>query len=308
MPSSADLLTAFESCNRRGVWSRDWQRRKLLASEMVRRAVSAALLTSEREDYGELAGETVIELAAHQGMDAEHINIHRAALNHAAIADLIATTLRKPGSAPWENVTSNDRSFVSSAAVNSAGDVLHRFLPVGNWNAQRAEFETQSWYALGEVCMHKMPMQMIVAQMGTLNGGRRHGYWSKALLHPQRSSLRFRKRSSKTIDGFKETWIPVWREDHDEIDRQTWLQAMFEDDVLQESLIVVDIPYPEESEAQRIREIALRKLDVIARTRELPDKQLSTCRGPLAPCPFRLCCWGSQPEEAPTPEDFDAAI
>jgi hypothetical protein len=302
---SADILTGFESCNRRGVWSRSWEKRKLQASELVRRGVVAALLETEREDYGELAGETVIELAAHRGLDAEAINVHRSAMNHAAIADIVATAIRKPGTVNCQIPPNISPYWNSSALMDPHGRYLRRFLPVGSWNKERAEHEIRSWYAIGEVAMLKMPMQMIVAQLGVMNGGRRHGYWSKALLHPQRSSIRFRKRSRGTIDGFKETWIPMWREDHDEIDRQIWLAAMFEDDVLQESLFVVDIPYPEEGEAQRIRDIALRKLDAIARIRELPDKQLSTCHGPLAPCPYRQACW-QEPESVPSPEDFDA--
>lgn len=304
---SADVLSAFESCNRRGMWAHQWQKRKLHASEMVRRAIYAALLETERDDYGELAGEEVITLAAHQGMAAEHINTHRSALNHAAIADIIATALRKPGTLSCQIPLNTSENWLSSALVDPEGKSLRRFVPVGTWNVGRAEHERRSWYSIGEVAMMKMPMQMIVAQLGVLNGGRRHGYWSKALLHPRHSHIRFKKRSRGTIDGFKETWIPMWREDHDEIDRATWLQAMFEDDVLQESLFIVDIPYPEESEAQRIRDIAMRKMDVLTRIRELPDKQLSTCDGPLEPCPFRQCCW-QQPEAAPTVQDFDAVL
>jgi hypothetical protein len=292
-------------CNRRGYWARRWEKHRMTSTDLVRRAVSAALLEKDRDDYGESAGEELVTLASDRGLDAEGINLYRSVMNHAAIADLVASAIRKPNTPPWLQVHTKGSSWNYSALLDPSGTTLRRFLPVSSWNEDRKEHEVRSWFGIGEVCMLEMPMQMIVAQMGPMSGGRRHGFWSKALLHPQKSSLRFKKRSRGTIEGFKETWIPVFREEHDEIDRHTWLQAMFEDDVLQESLFVVEIPLPGELEAGRIRDMAKRKLDIVRRVTELPDKQLSTCDGPLAPCPFRDCCWG-QPESAPAIEIFDA--
>lgn len=265
--------------------------------------VTAGLTIDEHDNYGEYAGEEVVTLAAERGLDMDHVNRYRSVMNHAAIADIVTAAIRKPGS-PALQVHTKGSAWNFSSLIDPSGNYLRRFLPVGTWNQERQEHEVRSWYGLGEVCMAEMPMQMVVAQLGTMNGGRRHGHWSKALLHPQHSSLRFRKRSRATIDGFKETWIPVWREDHDEIERHRWLQAMHEDEVLQEVLFVVEIGLPGELEAGRIRDMANRKLDAAAAVTKLPDKQLSTCDGPLAPCPFRGCCW-ALPETAPNSQLFD---
>lgn len=378
---------------------------------MVRLGVLAGLTVTDRDDYGEYAGEEVVTLAAERGLDMEHVNKYRAVMNHAAIADIITAAIRKPNEDPWQtknnaknqlcalhgtasarsevllqtllgndekiqegpsadgrsqkenerqivsqglretredqktavpelrsgqerscispglqqtitgdlalrevpsgttgqNCTchSVDSSWSSSAFVDPTGRFLRRFIPVGNWTPERAQHEMRSWYGLGEVCMAKMPMQMVVAQLGPMNGGRRHNPWAKALLHPQHSSLRFRLRSRARVDGFKETWVPVYREEHDEIERERWLQAMIDDGVLQDLLFVVAIPLPGELEAERIRDMAKRKLDAALAVTKLPEKQLSTCDGPLAPCPFRDCCWG-QPETGPNSQLFDA--
>lgn len=277
-----------------------------MAADMVRKGVAAALLETEREDYGEYAGEEVVTLASERGLDAEHINLYRSVMNHAAIADLITTAIRQAPNSHWILPREKSKSWSSSAFMDPDGSRLRRFIPVSGWSTEREQHEIRSWYGIGEVCMLNMPMQMVVANLGPMNGGRRHGPWSKALLHPQHSSLRFKKRSRGTIDGFKETWLPVFREEHDEIDRGKWLQAMMEDDVLRDVLFVVDIPVPVDHEADRIREMAKGKLDAIAKLRKLPEKQLSTCDGPLAPCPFRDCCW-AQPEAAPCSPLFDAA-
>jgi len=212
-------------------------------------------------------------------------NLYRCAINHACAADLITTAIKEP----W--------SLSDGIYTDSTGGYLRRLVPVSTWNENRQNYEIRSWYSLGEVCRLNMPMQMVVAVLGPMNGGRRHGYWSKALLHPQKSSLRFKKRSRHTIDGFKETWIPCWREDHDEITREKWLEAMNLDGVLRESLFVVPIPVPEELERQRIVDLGKRQMERIIQLEETPDFQLSTCDGPLAPCPFRICCPSGHPKD-----------
>ncbi len=266
---------------------------------MVRRAVIVGLTETESADYGERSGEEVITLASDRGQDLEGHNLYRCALNHASIADLVTTSIRKPEDQPCKTVTKCSTWNISSL-IDPGENYLRRFLPVSTWNPERQNHEIRSWFGIGEVCMVKMPMQMIVAILGPMNGGRRHGFWSKGLLHPQKKSLRFRlsRKAHVKIEGFKESWIPVYKEEHDEISRDKWLEAMNEDGVLPDSLFIVNIPVPGELELQRIRDMAARKMDVIARLTELPEKQLSTCHSPLGNCPFVSCCW-AQPEVNP---------
>lgn len=272
--------------------------------EMFHAAVRQALV-EDHPDPGENAGEHFVTLAADRGLDLnrDHTNLYRCAVNHAAAADIIVTAARK-GEA-WRVPDPPNASWISSALMDPGGRQLRRFLAVSSWSDERAFYETRSWFSLGEVCQYRLPMQMVVAVLGVMNGGRRHGYWSKALLHPQHSSLRFRRRSRGSVEGFKETWIPVWREEHDEIDREKWLQGMLDDGVLQESLFVVNIPVPEESEVFKIQELGKRQVDRVSALKLLPEKQLTTCHDPLSPCPFRVCCW-SQPESHPQDGGFDA--
>lgn len=277
---------------------------------MLQRSVIAGLTETESVDFGERAGEEMVTLAANRGLDIEGHNRHRCALNHASIADLVTTSIRKPGSAAWNNagiISLINDNWSSSAYVDDAGTSLRRYLPVSAWNPEREQHELRSWFCAGEVAMLKMPMKLVVSVVGSMNGGRRHSYWSKALLHPNHSSLRFKRRTRDKIEGFKESWTPVYKEDHDEISREKWLSAMLEDGVLQELLFVVHIPVPGELETQRIRDMAQRELEQIAIRRDLPGKQLSTCYSPLGNCPFVECCW-SEPELVPSVQQgFDAA-
>lgn len=306
--NSADLLTAVEACDRKGFWARSWEKHRLQLNSMMSRAVTHGLTIQVSDDFGQLAGDEFVTLAAERGIDLDGINLHTCAVNHAAIADLIVTAIRKPGDRPWAvpRTQNWDGYWKSSASVDPTGAYLRRFLPVTNWNDERQNFEVQSWYGLGEVCHLRMPMQMVVAILGPLKNGRRHNPWSKGLLHPKASHLRFQKKQAK-LEGFKETWISVFREERDEINRERWLDAMFEDDVLRDILFVVDIPYPEEGLAEQIREMAKRQIDQVTGLNTLPAKKLSVCRGPLTPCPFRSCCW-AESESVPDAQSFDAVL
>lgn len=299
--SRAELLTAAESCLRKGYFTRRWESHRLRPIEMLRRSVIAGLVETEEPDYGERAGSEMMTLAAERGLDIVGHNVYRCATNAAAIADIVTMCIRKSGESAWITAESDP-----SVTLDSSGNLLRRFLPVSTWNEERQASEIRSWYGIGSVCQFKLPQQLIVAVIGPQTGGRRHGYWSKALLHPHGSSLRFKLRARAKIEGFRDTWIPCYREEHDEIPRDKWIDSMNEDGVLKESLFVVNVPLPGELEAQKIRDMAQRKLEAISAIKALPDKQLSTCDGPLSPCPFRGCCWSPQ-ELAPSgTSGFDA--
>lgn len=304
--NSAEILTAFETCKRKAFWVRQWDKHRISATEMVRRGVTAAMTVPEAEDFGDYAGEEVVDLAVNRGLDAlaKDVNIHASVMNHAAIADIVSGFIRKPKTKPWLTLAPG-KNWASSALMDPDGGLLRRFIPVSNWNPERMQHELRSFFTLGEVCMMRRPMQMVVAVLGQLSFGRRHSAWSKAFLHPQHSEIRFKPRARSRVDGFKETWLKVFREEHDEIPRDKWIAAMFEDDVVRDILFVVNVPLPGELEAQRIRDLIAFKLDSASRLDRLPEKQLSVCDGPLSPCQFRQCCWGD-PESAPTPGIFDA--
>jgi len=87
-------------------------------------------------------------------------------------------------------------------------------------------------------------MKIAVCLIGSHREGRYHSPWTKAVLHPVSKKLRFRRKNGKG-EGFKESWISIFREDRDEISTQTWLQSMLDDGVLQDSLILIDLPVPE---------------------------------------------------------------
>jgi hypothetical protein len=244
-------------------------------------------------------------LCAERGLELPNRNQHLypSAISHAAVADMVVTAIRNQNHEVWQPGPDPVDSWISSVQLDPTGTRLRRFLAVSTWSADRELYERQSWYCLGEVAHYGMPMQLVVAVLGPMVNGRRHNPWAKGLLHPQGSDLRFKLRRRSSVEGFKESWKPIYREEHDEIQRERWLGAMAMDEVLPELLFVVEIPVPEDSAA--IRKLAAHQLERMAGLRWTPPKQLSTCRNPIHPCPFQACCWG-QPETKPSFNGYDA--
>jgi hypothetical protein len=271
--------------------------------EMFHQAVHDALI-SDASDPGEHAGEVMLELARDRGLDIgrEH-NYYRCAINHAAAADLIVTAIRNVAES-WIVPDITYPGWRTSALMNAAGNHLRRFLGVAYWGEERETHVKNSWHVLGEIAHYQMPMQLVVAVIGPMSGGRRHSPWSKALLHPKGNRLRFRLRQRSRVEGFAESWRPIYREDHDEIERRAWLQGMLDDGVLESSLFVVEVPVPAENQCAHIRDLALRQLGRLDAIAALPEKQLTSCDSPLRPCPFRSCCW-VDPESQPEAGEFD---
>lgn len=304
--NSANLLSDYERCARRGFWSRSWQRHRLTSMEMLHSAVRSGLTESVRSDFGEVAGEHLMSLAENRGLDnVQGCHVYDCAIHHAALADIVVTGIRKPQESPWEpatpDTTPDTTPWVSGAYLDPSGAALRGILMVSSWSEERRNSAVRTWSTLGEVCQFGLPMRLAVAVVGSMISGRRRSPFSKGLLHPINRSLRFQRRSKGWTNGFRETWQPIWREDHAEIERQAWLQAMLEDEVLQDHLFVVDVAVPGEVERSRIRDMAARNLESLAGLKALPDAKLEVCHDPIHACPFIWCC--HNPEGPVSPED-----
>jgi len=142
---------------------------------------------------------------------------------------------------------------------------------------------------LGEIAHYNLPMSLIVCVIGQERDGLRSGPFTVGFLHPANHGLRFRKKSRSTSEVFNDKWERIHREDHAEISRETWLNAMLKDDVLREVLFREDIAIPATPHLLRIREMASRKLERLYALKEKPEANLSSCDWPV-PCVFRGCC------------------
>ncbi len=289
--NSPQILTAYEPCNRKGIWSRDWERAKIDLHELLLEGIKEGL-TSDRQDFNEAAGERIMEISARREIVSDQHDLYNQVIHYASISDIVSSAIRKPPDAPWgvlEPVSlPNGVEWQGSAFLSPDGAKLRRVVLATNWSDDRHYSEARSWFSLGEVCAYGLPMQEAVIILGASRNGKRHGYWSKGLRHPVNKKLRFRKRTD-TATGFKSSWKEVWREDYDEISTKEWLEAMYADGVLQDICFSVEIPVPEKIARQRIVDLAARRLDEIYQTKELPPQQLSTCDWPVV-CPFRSPC------------------
>jgi hypothetical protein len=289
--TSPQLLSAYERCNRSGVWSRDWRKWKMSDAEMLQRSIRAGL-RSDRKDFNIASGEETMTLSAEPGLETKEYNVFDQCVHLAALSDIITAAVRKPSERPWlipEDVRIGDGPTWRSAAYLSPDrNYLRRIAVVSNWGDDRHFGECRGWFSLGEMVAYSLPMQLVVAVIGSSRGGKRHSPWTKGLLHPVNKRLRFKKKNSVN-EPFKATWLPVWREDHDEITSESWLQSMLDDYVLQDHLFKIDIPLPTIENQKIILDLAVKKLDEIQNANVLPDQQYSTCDTP-DPCLFRSNC------------------
>ncbi len=290
MYGTAEILTAFEECPRKAFWMRSWKRSKLDGAAMLQQALRAGV-TSQRSDFGEAAGEECYGSGVEPGLDTTHYDVHAEVCHLACIADLVTTAIRKPAEAPWQ-LPEVLESWRSSCLLSPDGAYLRRIVLASNWSDDRHYGECRSWFSLGEVAAYGLPMQQVVIVLGQNRNGKRHSAWAKGLRHPRNKQLRFRKKHDVS-EPFKESWLPVWREDFDDISTHDWLEAMLCDGVLQDLCFRVDIAAPEKAARQQILDMAARKLDRMAALEELPDTQFTGCDWPK-PCIFRVPCHGGR--------------
>jgi hypothetical protein len=243
------------------------------------------------------AGGKIMEISANREIVSDQHDLYSQVIHYASLADIVTSAIRKPSEPPWgvsEPVSlPNGLQWQGGAFLAPDGLKLRRVVLATNWSDDRHYSEARSWFSLGEVCVHGLPMQEAVIVLGASRDGKRHGYWSKGLRHPVNKKLRFRKKND-TETGFKSSWATIFREDYNDISTEEWLESMYSDGVLQDICFSVEIPVPEKTARQRIVDLAARRLDEIYRTKELPPQQLSTCDFPV-PCCHRGHCHKGDP-------------
>lgn len=319
MTDYARLLTDLETCPRKGYLGRTWERNKLSSKDMLSQGIRAGLVApvssgEQGSSFGEVSGSEILQLAADRGLDTDQRDVYASVIHLAALSDILVSAIRKPNDPEWLQTPtshfspSNEgakeevvQNWTSGCFVSPDGLNLRRVALVSHWNDSRHYAECKNWATLGPIVHHNLPLQIVVLVIGQYKGGKYHSPWTQGFLHPANHQLRFRKRSAgfrQTGNVFNDKWTKIWREDHDEIKRETWLQSMLTDDILRDVCFKVDVPVPEEPMCQKIRDMAARKLERLAAMKEIPEPQLSGCEWPM-PCPFRFGCH-SIPERLPS--------
>lgn len=286
MQDTAQLLHTFETCDRASHWSLSWEKNKLPAARVLDLGIRTGL-THAGQDFGQEAGDAVIEFVATRGLDSDQYDQHSEAVHVAAMADIISVAARKKGDRPWRHPEVLE-DWNPSCFLSPDGLSLRRIVCVPNWSEERQHSISRSWATLGPVAFYNLPMQVAVVITGNRRDGKYHSFWAHALQHPQNKKLRFRKKND-IATGFKSTWLECWRPDHDEISTQDWLSAMIEDDVLRDVFFKIDMPVMDTLSRNRVMDVAKRKLERIRNTKTLPDEQYANCTWPVR-CQFLGCC------------------
>lgn len=288
---TAEVIEGIERCGRIPFWGRDWILNRLTPSDMLDIGLKAGLTAPIGSEYGMEAGETLYALGATRQIKSKQHDIHAEVVHLASIADIVTTAIRKPADEPWKTPESLVR-WKSGCFLSPDGSHLRKVIFVTSWSDDRHYSLCRSWSAMGEVCHYQLPMQLVVVMLGKHQSGRYQSYWTRGLRHPVNKKLRFRKKIDIS-NPFKSSWVEVWREDHDEIGTQEWLNAMISDDVIRDVLFKIDVAIPERAARQRIIDLAQRKLDRLEKLKTLPEQSLSVCDWPV-PCLHRRHCHANE--------------
>jgi hypothetical protein len=298
MIPTARLLTNIETCPRKGFWSKRWAKNAVTPTQMVKEAMTIALTATEAQGvaFGEIAGSHVMQLAQDNSVDTDTTHgMYPMIVHHACLADILVSAARKPEDPAW-NIPESTEFWIPDCMMSADGRYLRRIVLASNWSQSRHYGECRSWYTLGEIATYELPMQIAVFIIGQEIDGFRRSPWVSGFLHPSGNKvLRFRKKGRSGSEVFSEKWEKIRREDHAEITREKWLDAMLENDILREICFSVEVPVPPRLHLARIREMAEAK---IGRMRSLrtPEKNLSTCEWPVR-CEFLKCCHGTEEHE-----------
>lgn len=291
MNASAGLLSSFERCNRKGFYDARFEAHKLQPREMLTRAIRQALTAREGAPWGEISGAQVMQDAEDRGLDTDYPDVFGQVVHIAALSDILVSAIRKPNEAPWL-APSPVQNWTTDCFLSPDGQNLRRLVLVSSWSDDRHYSECRSWFTLGEMAAYNLPMQLVVLILGPSRHGKVIGPWTQGYQHPMNRTLRFRKRSrGSRAEGnvFNDKWEKIWREDHADVTRETWLQGMLTDDVLPEVCFRVDVPLPAERQLDRIRRMRDIKLARLAGMSVKPEANLSTCDWPT-PCCYRKLC------------------
>ena len=286
-----ELLTQIETCERAAYWALDWEKNRITPNQLLMEGVKEGLL-ADRDDYGQGAGERVVEIASRRELTTDYPQVYDQVIHHASLADVLSCALRKAVDEPWklpEPITIlGGHEWASSVFLSPSGQALRRVVFVSNWSKDKHYSFCRDWTTIGNVCAYEVPMQLAICVLGQVRDGKRYGYFSRGYRHPVNRGLRFRKKSDAGT-GFKSSWQVIFREDFDEIKTSEWLSAMHQDGVLADSAFSITVDVPDKKARTHVLDLASRKLDKLFSMKTVPDEQYTGCSWPsrcqfISPC------------------------
>lgn len=292
-----ELLTQIEVCERAAYWSLDWEKKRITPNQLLQDGLREGLLSS-RVDYGEAAGEKIVEIGSQRELTSDYPQVYDQIIHMASLADVLSHALRKAVDEPWslpETTTiPGGHEWASSIFLSPSGNSLRRVVLVSNWSKDKHYSFCRDWTTIGNVCAYSLPMQLAICVLGQVRDGKRHGYFSRGYRHPVNKGLRFRKKTDVGT-GFKSSWQMIFREDYDEIKTVDWLSAMHKDGVLADSCFSVTVDVPQEKARTHILDLAARKLDKLINLKSVPDEIFTGCSWPTR-CPYISPCHSGEKE------------
>lgn len=279
-------LAVYDECARKYVYSA-WQ--------TPRASLATALNDSLR--IGLLSGDPVkaknhlMQLAAEPGLAITATDVYAAAVQHAALIEVVTAYLLGSEGA-WQEAPVTDiggheykpLSFVRPAC-------LRRVVLCSRWDMQRQLEETHSWRTVGDSAALGLPMLINAIVIGSATKGIRPSVWTRGYSHPVSKDLRI-KSINKDGENFNSNWRRVYREQSSRTSAE-WLKLMQGDNAFEGVVESVSVGMP----TYRAHEQMKAMMDEIIGTKG--EMRRSQCFK-QSTCPMAILCHRDQPV---TPEE-----
>jgi len=294
---NAYKLDVWDRCERRLAFEKEWEPKTISPLGLLYLALEHALISDDPE---QAAKDETIRVAQTRELDSGDHNAFMTIRHLGYLAGIIAVALRQR-LGPLTKVEV-DFSW-ESALFETASGIRHRIELVSHWDDDRLRAAAHSWRVVGELAALQAPLTLTAVVIGPQRAGRRHSYWSKGVLHPTNSTLRFERRRGRGGNDFTRGWEDVWREQRAEISTERWLNVMRSDNVLDEMILSREIAFnrddPRMGRARKdLIEIACRMKNASTKA---PMRRSSCDETGRGACPFQHVCYA--PKEI-TPADL----
>ena len=276
-----------DECPRLQTWSAEYALPAIPLAKALHDSLRAGLIAGR----GNVARETLLQIAAEPGLDMQSAQMYDIAVHHAAMMEVITEYLAPE---PWIPAGQVD-GFEPDSFILPDGR-LRRVVLCSAYSELRKREEVNSWRTMADVCVTGRPMLLNFITIGQSKKGFRSSPWVQGYIHPENGLLRTKRIATEKTGPnpkFTENWKKVYREQTDHKPKE-WLKIMQHDQAFDGLVqyLTVDVP-PNRKEV--LADLKRIEREIVSESLEM--RRAACFR--FAPCVFAgVCHKGLTPENA----------
>lgn len=292
----AASITDLQACQRRFVLNSSWRplrwNPRYLFDAILRQSVLHLSRGRPVEEVCVAARSQYLQSATNPGIDSP--NPYPTAMEYVTLLNVLVTALPRLGIPP----------AIASGGVFPLGDaswslscfkdlqMLHRWITVDHWDAQRQLQELHSWWVAGDIAAAGLPMTIHVLEIGQMRNGQRASLWVRGYRHPKLPNVKRVRFKLRDREGSFKSWTSVRLADL-RMDVEDWVEMLWQDEVPQSLYHTIQVGLPSRGKLDACLDDLARE-SVKARQLSPAWKDHSMSRGAcdgFVPCPFQPVCY-----------------